>query len=87
MSGTTVMRTITLCIALAVSACATQPRVATTQSLLESMSAVPRASLAACRAANMALVCQSSTGGRTMSSMEDRCSCAARNEVALGGTR
>jgi hypothetical protein len=84
MSGTTLMRTFALCIALALSACATPPQPLTTQSLLESMSARPRSTLASCGVANMALVCQSSAGGRTQSAVEGRCSCADRNEITLG---
>jgi starvation-inducible outer membrane lipoprotein len=87
MSGKTLLRAATVSIALVLSGCATSPRPLTSQSLLESMSTVPPATIASCRAANMALVCESAVAGRVRSSLEGRCSCADRNELTVGGAR
>ena len=75
MSRTTLIRGLILLVALAASACATNPEAPTTQSLLDSMSAAGAATLASCQAASMTLVCRSSSGGRAGSSLRQRCVC------------
>jgi hypothetical protein len=86
MSGTTLTRALPLLTTLALTACTTQPAAPTTQSLLDNMSAAPRASLASCAALNMALVCRSAGASRARVSGNDGpCSCADRNQLILGG--
>lgn len=88
MSRSTLIRGFALLATLALTACATPPASQTTQSLLEHMAATPRATLASCGAANMALVCHSAAAGRTRSlSTDGRCSCADRNELAMSPWR
>ena len=91
MSGTTMVRGLTVLTALALAACATPgpSEPPTTQSLLASMSRAPAPTLQSCAALNMALLCQSSgmraAGSR---STDDRCTCADRNElIAAPGFR
>ena len=74
MSGRPSFRVLMLLVALAASACATTPEAPTTQSLLNSMWAPGPATLASCKAANMALVCRSSFRGR-VPSLNERCAC------------
>jgi hypothetical protein len=74
MSGPLSFRGMTLLVALAASACATTREVPPTQSLLNSMEAPRPATLASCKAANMALVCHGSFRGR-VPSLNKRCAC------------
>ncbi len=89
MSGTTFIRGSILLVALAISACAATPEAPTTQSLLDSISTPRGATLATCKAANMALVCQGAGLRRAAgtSSMDDRCSCVDRHDVIARGRR
>lgn len=87
MSGTTLLRGFAVLLALAASACATTQTPSTAESLLDS-ARVPHATVASCAAANMALVCESATLGRTRaSSLDRRCGCGDRNELTTGFSR
>jgi hypothetical protein len=89
MSGTTFVRGSILLVAFAISACAATPEAPTTQSLLDSISAPREATLATCRAANMALVCQGSGLRRTAgaASKDGQCSCADQYDLIESGRR
>jgi hypothetical protein len=87
MSGTTYFRGFTLALALALAACATTPQPAplTTKSLIDNMHAAPRATEQTCAAANMALVCSSTSFSRARKSglSDATCGCADRSEAKL----
>jgi hypothetical protein len=86
---TTIVRGLAVLTALTLAACASPglSRPLTTQSLLESMSRAPQATLQSCAALNLALVCQGTgmraTGARAI---EGRCSCADRSELVASPT-